>query len=113
MGRPAFGATLLQTGPESNNVRVALAFGDSSFHQGWAEITVGWLLALAMRQVQVIVDGSDMLPVPDERRARFETLKKQVDAALSRPDRARIEEVNDRGDRRYLVHNFRRSASAS
>ncbi len=47
LGRPAFGATLLQTGPESNNVRLAIAFADASFHLGWAEITLGWLLALA------------------------------------------------------------------
>ena len=113
LGRPAFGATLLQTGPESNNVRVAIAFADSSFHLGWAEVTLGWLLALAARQLQVIVEATDFLPVSDERRQRYDLLRKQVDEALARHDRCRIEEVDDRGDHRYLVHNFRRSASAS
>jgi hypothetical protein len=113
LARPAFGATLLQTGPESNNVRVAITFADASFHLGWAEVTMGWVLALAARQLQVIVDAHDIFPVSEERRQRYEALRKQVDAALSRADRCRIEEVEDRGDRRYLVHNFRRAASGA
>jgi hypothetical protein len=113
LGRPAFGATLLQTGPESNNIRVALAFADASFHLGWAEITTGWLLALAARQLQVVVEATDVLPVSDERRERYDALRKQVDATLARGDRCRIEEVEDRGDRRYLVHNFRRASGGA
>ena len=113
LGRPAFGATLLQTGPESNNIRLAIAFADASFHLGWAEITLGWLLALAARQLQVIIEATDIFPVSDERLQRYEALRKQVDTALARNDRCRIEEVADRGDRRYLVHNFRRAPSAS
>ena len=113
LGRPAFGATLLQTGPESNNERVMMAFADPTFHLGWAEVTLGWLLALAARQLQVIVEATEFLPVSDERRARYETLRKQADAMLNRDDRCRIEEVEDRGDRRYLVHNFRRAGSGT
>ena len=113
LARPAFGATLLQTGPESNNVRVAINFADASFHLGWAEITLGWLLALAARQIQVVVEAVDIFPISDERRQRYESLRKQVDGALARGDRCRIEEVEDRGDRRYLVHNFRRTSGAA
>jgi len=113
LGRPAFGATLLQAGPESNNVRVALSFADASFHLGWAEITLGWLIALALRQIQVLIDADTIFPVSDERRQRFQSLQKQVSASVSRSDRCRIETVDDRGDLRYLVHNFRRSTSAS
>jgi hypothetical protein len=113
LGRPAFGATLLQTAPESNNVRLAIAFADASFHLGWAEITLGWLLALAARQLQVIVEATDIFPTSEGRRQRYETLRRQVDDALGRDDRCRIEEVEDRGDRRYLVHNFRRAASGA
>jgi hypothetical protein len=113
LGRPAFGATLLQTGPESNYVRLAIAFADASFHLGWAEIVFGWLLALAARQLQVIAEATAILPVSDQRRAHYEALRQQVDEALARSDRCRIEEVEDRGDRRYLVHNFRRAASGA
>jgi hypothetical protein len=113
LARPAFGATMLQAGPESNNIRVALTFADQSFHLGWAEITIGWLLSLAARQIKVVADAGAIFPVSQERRSAYDALQRQVDAQTSRNDRARIEEIEDRGDRRYLVHNFRRAASAS
>jgi hypothetical protein len=113
LARPAFGATLLQTAPESNNIRVAIAFADQSFHLGWAEITLGWMLALACRQIQVVLDAEGIFPVTDERRASFEKLRRQLNVQLTRSDRCRVEEIEDRGDRRYLVQNFRRAASAA
>jgi hypothetical protein len=113
LGRPNFGATLLQVAPESNNSRLAIGFADASFHLGWAEIVVGWLLALAMRQLQVIVDAEGIFPVSDEARATYESLRLNTDAALSRDDRCRIEEVEDGNSRRYLVHAFRRSAGGA
>jgi hypothetical protein len=113
LGRPNFGATLLQVAPESNNSRLAIGFADASFHLGWAEIVVGWLLALAMRQVQVIVDADAIFPVSDEARSAYSALRLKTDAALSRDDRCRVEEVEEGSSRRYLVHNFRRAASGA
>ncbi|HEX5369378.1 MAG TPA: hypothetical protein VFY10_08200 [Dehalococcoidia bacterium] len=113
LARPAFGASLLQVAPESNNIRVAIAFADQSFHLGWAELTLGWLLALAGRQLRVIVDAEGIFPVSPERRTAYEALQKQIDASLARSDRCRIEEIEDRGDRRLLVHNFRRASSGA
>ena len=51
LGRPSFGATTLFIGPESNNRRLALSFADNSFHIGWAELTLGWLLSVCERQL--------------------------------------------------------------
>lgn len=113
LGRPSFGASLLQVGPESNNTRVAIAFADESFHLGWAELIIGWLMALAMRQSQVIVEATDVFPVSDEARAAYEALRRRIDEALGRSDRCRLEEVQDGNDRRYLVHNFRRTSGAA
>jgi len=111
--RPAFGATLLQVAPESNNQRLAIAFADTSFHLGWAQLLMGWLLRLASRQIGVIADAEGIFPVSDERRAAFEALLQDVDFLLASPDRCRIEEVIHGSDRRYLVHDFRRSSSAA
>jgi hypothetical protein len=113
LGRPNFGATLLQVAPESNNVRLAISFADASFHLGWAEIVLGWLLALAARQVRVIVDAEGTFPISDGARTAYDELQRRVDASLTRDDRARIEEVEDGNNRRYLVHDFRRSSSAA
>ena len=113
LGRPNFGASLLQTAPESNNNRLAIAFADVSFHLGWAEIGLGWLLALAARQLRVSVDAEPIFPLSAERRAAYEELQRRVDAALARPDRAAIQEVEAGEDRRYLIVNFRRTAGAA
>jgi len=113
LGRPAFGASLLLVGPESSASRVAVSFGDPSFHLGWAEIEIGWLLALSARQIRVVADAEGIFPLADARRQAYERLQKRVDEALARRDRCRIEEISDGYDRRYLVHNFRRATGGS
>jgi hypothetical protein len=113
LARPNFGATLLQVAPESNNQRLAIAFADASFHLGWAEIVIGWLLALAGRQLGSVLAAEGIFPCSEESRADCEALRLQLDASLDRGDRCRIEEVMDGGDRRYLVHNFRRTSGAA
>jgi len=113
LGRPAFGASLLLVGPESNNNRLAVTFAEASFHLGWAEISIGWLLALALRQAKVALDAPDIIPAPHERRAAYEDLEQRVRETLARHDRCRIEEVEQGNDRRYLVQNFRRGAGGT
>jgi hypothetical protein len=113
LGRPNFGATLLQVAPESNNVRLAITFADASFHLGWAELVTGWLLALALRQLRVILDAQGIFPASGEARSSYESLVVQTEAALRREDRCRIEEVEQDNARRYVVHNFRRSGSGA
>ncbi|HEY7269276.1 MAG TPA: hypothetical protein VH951_05580 [Dehalococcoidia bacterium] len=114
LGRPNFGATLLQVAPESNNLRLAIAFGDTSFHLGWAEIALGWALALAARQVRLVIEADHVFGVTDETRAAYADLQRRIDAALTRDDRCYVEEVTEAdGTRRYLVHNFRRQPSGA
>jgi hypothetical protein len=113
LGRPAFGANLLLVGPESSASRIAVSFADASFHLGWAEIALGWLLALSMRQCAVILDAEGIFPASDARRTATERLQRRVDEALSRRDRCRVEEIVDGYDRRYLVHNFRRGTGGT
>ncbi len=113
LGRPNFGATLLQIGPESNNSRLALAFADTSFHLAWAELVIGWLIALSVRQVKVIVDAEPVFPVSDQVRAQYGELQAKSDELLAAADRCVIEALADGSDHRYLVHNFRRSTGAA
>ena len=113
LARPAFGASLLQVGPESSNTRLMISFADPSFHQGWAEITLGWLVALAARQVKVILDAEGIFPISEGRRKAYDGLQKRVDEALSKRERCRVEEIMVGYDRRFLVHNFRRGSGGS
>jgi hypothetical protein len=119
LGRPNFGATLLEVGPESNNQRLALTFADTAFHVGWAELVLGWLLALCERQLAVAVHasaeggsasgGKSVFPIHEDTHRAYTDLARRVEQTLSRPDRCSIEEVEDEHHKRLLVHNFRRT----
>ena len=113
LGRPNFGATLLQVGPESSSQRLALTFGDRAFHLGWAELVLGWLLAVAERQLHVALAAEGIFALSAEVQASYGTLAAEVDAALGRAGRCRIEDVEEDNFRRYLVHNFRRTPGSA
>lgn len=113
LGRPNFGATLLQVGPESNNLRLAYTFADATFHVGWAEIELGWLVRLCERQVAVAVHLDDVLNITPETHAAYADYRRRVQESLDDAGRARLEEVEADGFKRWLVHNFRRQPSAA
>jgi hypothetical protein len=113
LGRPNFGATLLLVGAESNNHRLAYSFAHTSFHFAWAQIELGWLVRLCERQLAVAVHMPDVLNITPETHAAYGDYAARVDALLSEASRARFEEVDDGGFKRWLVHNFRRQPSAA
>jgi hypothetical protein len=90
-----------------------VSFADPSFHLGWAEIALGWLLALSARQIRVVLDAEGIFPVSGARRQACERLQRRIDEALARRGRCRVEEIVDGYDRRYLVHNFRRASGGT
>ncbi len=101
---PHFGATVLQVGPDSGPRRLALAFASNSFHLGWAELTLGWLLTLAAAQLQTAA-GSGIFAVKGGAAAVLTRLVRDVEVAVESPRRCRVEEL----DGRYLFLNFRRA----
>jgi len=113
LGRPNFGATLLEIGPESNNLRLAFTFADASFHVGWAEIELGWLLRLNERQLAIAVHMPDVLNISDETHAAYGDYARRVNDRLGDGSRARIDEIERDGFKRWLVHNFRRQPSGA
>lgn len=108
-----FGSSLLQVGPESNQQKLALAFGDRAFHLGWAEVVFGWALGLVSRQLTFACEAHDVLNIGDERRSEVESYASAVAGALERPDRCAIMEIEHEGERRLLVHNFRRAPGSA
>jgi hypothetical protein len=113
LGRPNFGATLLIAGPESNNARVAYAFDDHAFHVALAEIELGWLIRLCERQIAIAVHMGDVLNITPETHASCADYAARVNALLADPSRARIEEVESDGGKRWLISNFRRQPSGA
>ncbi|MDP9238209.1 MAG: hypothetical protein M3P30_12580 [Chloroflexota bacterium] len=113
LGRPNFGATLLEVGPESNNTRLALSFADASFHFAWAEIELGWLLRLCERQIAVAAHMSDVLNITPETHEAYAGFASRVQETLVDVARGRIEEVESGGFKRWLISNFRRQPSGA
>ena len=113
LGRPNFGATLVEVGPESNNIRLALTFADTTFHAGWAELVLGWLLALCERQLAVAVHANDVFAIHEDTHRAYIDFARRIDQSLARADRCQIEEIDVESYKRYLVHNFRRQPSGA
>jgi hypothetical protein len=113
LGRPNFGATLLFAGPESNNVRLVYAFADASFHVAWAEIELGWLLRLCERQLSVATHMRDVFNITDVTHAAYTSYATRVQQTLDDRNRASLEEIDDDGFKRWLIHNFRRQPSGA
>lgn len=108
LSRPSLGATFLAVAPESNRQMLAVLFADQSFHHGWAQLELGWLLMLCSVVLgSVAADGSP-LHVEAETRAAIDALLPEIERALADPQRCRIEEIEEHGERRFLIHNFRR-----
>ena len=106
-----FGATLLLAGSDSTPERVLMTFGDRDFHLGLAEIITGWLLLLSVAQLEAALEFATVFAVPDEGLlARFNRDAREVASAASR---CRIESTELAGDKRYLVHNWRRQPGAA
>ncbi len=112
LARPSFGATTLLIGPESNNRRLALSFADNTFHIGWAELTLGWLLALCERQLAVAVHAKGTFAIHDDTHDAYRVFAERVERTLSRSDRCSVEEIEEGQYKRYLAHNVRRAAGS-
>ncbi len=108
LSMPHFGATALQTAPESGLQKLALTFGDTAFHLGWAELITGWLLKLADAQVSTVV-SSGVFALDGGAASQREQVAGDIAAALASRRRCYVEE--DRG--RFVFNNFRRTAAGT
>ena len=105
---PHFGATAFQVAPDSNLQKISIAFGDSAFHLGWAELIAGWLLLLCDVQLTIVV-SSGVLAVDHATLAVYQSYAREVASSLGNGRRCYVAEV----DGRFLFNNFRRTASGS
>ena len=103
LSMPHFGSTAFLTGSDSNLQKLSLGFGDSAFHLGWAELIMGWLLALCDAQLQTVA-AAEAIAVAQAPRADIENLAHDAKAALETGRRCYVEDANGR----FLFHNFRR-----
>jgi hypothetical protein len=113
LSRPHFGVSLALTAPESNAQKLAVTFADQSFHLGWAQVTLGWLLTLCDVQLRLAQTAGAPYAVTDEVRVEVTAWSERLHRLLDAPDRCRVEEMMDGGDRRWLFTNLRRQAGGA
>ena len=99
-----FGSTLLVAGNESAPDHVSMTFGDRDFHFGLAELHLGWLVELGSAQVEALREFPRVFAESE----LAEGWLARGRAALAGATRCRVEQVDQDGVRRYLVHNWRR-----
>jgi hypothetical protein len=101
-----FGSTLLVAGYESDPNRIAMTFGDRDFHIGLAELHLGWLVELGTAQFAALAEFEGVFaPLEPGPVAAWRAASAKL---LARTDRCHIESVERNGEKRYLVHNWRR-----
>ena len=105
-----FGPTLIEVAAESNGQRLAVAFGDQTFHFAWAQLIFGWLLTLCMVQIDLALADHSAFYASEETRGTAQGFKDHLKNTLEASQRCRIEEIDDNGSRRLLLHNFRRQS---
>jgi hypothetical protein len=114
LSRPHMGASLLFSAPESNQQRLAVTFGDQSFHFAWAQLVLGWLLALCEVQLRLVLStGGDVLNLTDETAASCSAWRQRIETVLTDAQRCAAEPMMVMGDQRWLIHNFRRQAAGA
>lgn len=105
LSMPHFGSTAFLTGSDSNLQKLSLSFGDSTFHMGWAELIMGWLLTLCEAQVHTAA-SSGPAEAADAARTGIADLGRDIRLALNGSRRCYVEEAEGR----FLFHNFRRKS---
>lgn len=111
LSKPSPGATVLLAGGESSAGRLSVTFADRDFHAALAELISGWLLAIGIAKVDLLLDASEVLPIsdPDALRCWKNAALKELEA----PRRCRMERHEMDGAERYFVENWRRSPTGA
>ena len=111
LARPSPGASALLSGGESGPGRLAVTFGDRDFHMALAELTTGWLLALGVANVELLLEAGDVLPISDA--DALDRWTRSARRELDAPRRCRIERREVAGAERYVVENWRRAPAGA
>jgi hypothetical protein len=113
LARPHFGVSATIVAAESNQQKLAVTFADQSFHFGWAQLTLGWLLRIGDVQLRLAQTPGAPYNVTDDLSDAASNWSGRVHNLLDQPDRCRIEEISAGLNRRWLIHNFRRQAGSA
>jgi hypothetical protein len=104
---PHFGSTLLLTAPDSDAARVAVTFGDRSFHLGLAQLCLGMVAALGAAQIDSVLEFRDRFGIADP--AAAEAAARGLERIASSRDRCSMTTEEVDGQPRFVISNWRRN----
>lgn len=110
LSSPHVAVTLALVAGDSTSDRVLVTFGDRDFHLALAEVGIGWLLALSAAQLEAVADADVFSVTEPDAIAKYQ---QQVEKALARRDRARVDAIEREGEPRFLWQNWRRTQGAA
>jgi hypothetical protein len=113
LARPNIGPTLLLVAPESSLQKLAVTFADQSFHLGWAQLELGWLVELCALVLENAVGRGDIFGTTKETGTAIVEFISRAQRALGPTDRCSMSEIDEGGERRFLITNFRRQAGGA
>lgn len=106
LSAPHSGATLLQAAVDTNLQRAPISFAEGTFHLGWAEASLGWLVGLAGAQLETVA-ASGVFSLSDAQEDGVRRTAAELKDLLSKSRRCYVEQV----DGGLLFHNYRRTAT--
>jgi hypothetical protein len=113
LSRTHFGATIAEVAPESNRERLLVTFADRTFHYGWAQLILDWLIALSLVQLRLASAETSPFGLADETRAAYNGFASRAGQAIADPSHCAVQEIMEDGQRRFLIVNFRRQSTGA
>lgn len=105
LAMPHLGSTLFLAAPEASLQKLPMAFADTGFHLGWAQLVSGWLLQLAAVQVETAL-SAPIFDISPDVRTDCDAAARDIEPVLADGRRCAAEE--DEGQ--FVFRNFRRSS---
>ncbi len=113
LARPHLGAALVLTAVDSSAQRLAVTFADQSFHFGWAQLVLGWLIGVCEAQLRLVGGAGAVFHITEDSTAAVQAWLARAAAVLDDPARCRMEPVSHEGEPRWLLVNVRRHPGAA
>ncbi len=110
LSMPHFGSTALLAAAESDEERVLVTFGDRDYHQGLAELLLGWLLKLGLAHVAAVSEEDSPFPAAEQEQCA--AWIKRAQTILQRADRCSMSLLEVDGEQRWLIQHWRRGPTA-
>tara|TARA_B110000438_G_scaffold44198_1_gene44186 strand:- start:457 stop:1359 length:903 start_codon:yes stop_codon:yes gene_type:complete len=110
--RPNFGPTSLFVANEASHEKYPLHFADRSFHLGWTQLLLGWILNVTGLLLETGLSQTHEFPADNVLKNKISQHLDNSREVTSDENQCRLKEWIDSDNRkRYIISNFRRQST--